>query len=82
MGRIDGDQKGEEETMSTRPQFADDFGGRIAEKLMNVDVRAPREFKREVSGQSREQGRIDWKVRCTANMKKMARHEVTPIYQQ
>lgn len=68
--------------MSTRPQFADDFGGRIAEKLMNVDVRAGHDFSREVTDYQREQGRIDWKVRCSENMKKMARHEVTPIYQQ
>ena len=62
-------------------QFADDFGGRIAEKLMHVDVRAPREFSREVTEYQREQGRIDWRDRCGANMKKMAKREVTPIYQ-
>ena len=49
---------------------------------MNVDVRAGHDFSREVADYQREQGRIDWKVRCSENMKKMARHEVTPIYQQ
>lgn len=68
--------------MSKRPQFDDDFGGRVAEKLMNVDVRAPREYSRTVSEYEREQSRIDWGVRCSENMKKMAKHEVTPIYQQ
>lgn len=68
--------------MSKRPQFDDDFGGRVAEKLMNVDVRAPREYSRTVSECEREQSRIDWRVRCSENMKKMAKHEVTPIYQQ
>ncbi len=68
--------------MSKRPQFADDFGGIVAEKLMNVDVRAPREYSRTVSEYEREQSRIDWRVRCSENMKKMAKHEVTPIYQQ
>lgn len=67
--------------MSTRPQFADDFGGQIAEKLMNVDVRAPREFSREVTPLEREQRAIDWKVRNSANMRKIAKGEVTPIYQ-
>ncbi|HIW75411.1 MULTISPECIES: hypothetical protein [Gordonibacter] len=67
--------------MSTRPQFADDFGGEIAERLMNVDVRLPHEFSREVTQAQREQGRIDWKERNSANMEKMAKGEVTPIYQ-
>lgn len=62
-------------------QFEDDFGGRIAEKLMNVDVHLKRDFSRTVSEDQREQGRIDWKDRCSANMKKIAKHEVTPIYQ-
>ncbi|RDB58487.1 hypothetical protein C1878_16290 [Gordonibacter sp. 28C] len=61
-------------------QFEDDFGGRIAEKLMHVDVRLPHEFSREVTQQQREQGRIDWKDRNSANMKKIAQGEVTPIY--
>ncbi len=67
--------------MSRRPQFADDFGGQIAEKLMNVDVRAGHDYRREVTDYQREQGRIDWRNRCGANMAKMAKHEVTPIYQ-
>ncbi|MGN0077608.1 MAG: hypothetical protein ACI36V_02365 [Coriobacteriales bacterium] len=59
----------------------DSFGYEVAERLMHVDVRAPREFSREVPAWAREQGRIDWRVRCGENMKKMARGEVTPIYQ-
>lgn len=59
----------------------DSFGYEIAERLMNVDVRAPREFSHEVPEWAREQGRVDWRVRNGENMKKMARGEVTPIYQ-
>lgn len=66
--------------MSTRPEFADDFGGRIAEKLMNVDVRQPREFSRTVSAEQRGQMRTDWRVRNARNMQKIAKGEVTPIY--
>ncbi len=62
-------------------QFADDFGGQCAAHVMNVDVRAPREFSHEVTEYQREQGRIDWRVRCSANMKKMAKHEINQIYQ-
>lgn len=61
-------------------QFEDDFGGRIAERVENVDVRLPREFSHEVTPSEREQGRIDWRVRNSENMKKIAQHEVTPIY--
>lgn len=61
--------------------FEDDFGGEIAQRLMNVDVRLPREFSREVTQEQREQGRIDWRVRNGANMEKIAKREVTPIYQ-
>ena len=61
-------------------RFEDDFGGRIAEKLMNVDVHLTRDFGRSVTEFEREQGRIDWKDRCGANMKKIAEREVTPIY--
>ena len=57
------------------------FGYDLAERLMHVDVRAPREFSREVPEWAREQGRIDWRVRNSENMKKMDRGEVTPIYQ-
>lgn len=60
--------------------FDDDFGGRSAERQMHVDVRAPREFSHDVTDLQREQGRIDWKVRCGENMTKIAKHEVTPIY--
>lgn len=63
-------------------QFEDDFGGRIAEGLLNVDVRARHEVSHEVMQPQREQGRIDWKDRCSANMEKMAKGEVTPIYRQ
>ena len=62
-------------------QFEDDFGGRIAEKLMHVDVRIAGVNNREVTQLEREQGRIDWKDRNSANMKKIAEREVTPIYQ-
>lgn len=62
-------------------QFADDFGGQAAMHVLNVDVRAPREFSHEVTEYQRQQGRIDWRDRCGANMKKMAKHEVTQIYQ-
>ncbi len=59
----------------------EEFGWDLAQRLMNVDVRAPREFSREVTQEQREQGRIDWRVRNSANMRKMAAGEVTPIYQ-
>lgn len=62
-------------------QFEDDFGGRIAEKLMHVDVRIAGVNNREVTQLEREQGRIDWKDRNSTNMKKIAEREVTPIYQ-
>ncbi|MBC2890390.1 hypothetical protein [Gordonibacter massiliensis (ex Traore et al. 2017)] len=62
-------------------QFENDFGGQVAEKLMHVDVRIAGVNKREVTQLEREQGRIDWKDRNSANMKKIAEHEVTPIYQ-
>ena len=45
-------------------RFENDFGGRIAEKLMNVDVHLTRDFSRSVTGLEREQGRIEWKDRC------------------
>ncbi|MBX9033330.1 hypothetical protein [Gordonibacter massiliensis (ex Traore et al. 2017)] len=62
-------------------QFENDFGGQVAEKLMHVDVRIAGVNKREVTQLEREQGRIDWKDRNSANMKKIAEREVTPIYQ-
>lgn len=62
-------------------EFENDFGGNIAHKLMNVDVRAKHEVTHEVTQLQREQGRIDWRDRNSANMKKIARGEVTPIYQ-
>ena len=62
-------------------QFENDFGGQVAEKLMHVDVRIAGVNKREVTQLEREQGRIDWKNRNSANMKKIAEREVTPIYQ-
>lgn len=61
-------------------QFEDDFGGRIAEKLMHVDVRIAGANAREVTQLEREQSRIDWKDRNSANMEKIAKGEVTPIY--
>ena len=62
-------------------QFENDFGGQVAEKLMHVDVRIAGVNTREVTQLEREQGRIDWKDRNSANMKKIAEREVTPIYQ-
>ncbi|MDO4290987.1 MAG: hypothetical protein Q4C41_07145 [Eggerthellaceae bacterium] len=53
----------------------------IVERLDNVDVRAPREFSRTVSEVAREQGRIDWRVRNSENMKKMKTHTINDIYQ-
>ncbi len=53
----------------------------IVERLDHVDVRAPRDFSRTVTALEREQGRIDWRVRCSQNMEKMKNHEVTNIYQ-
>ena len=54
----------------------------IVARLDNIDVRAPREFSHTVPEWAKENGRIDWRVRNTENMKKMAAGEVTPIYQQ
>lgn len=53
----------------------------IVERLDHVDVRAPRDFSRTVTAQQREQGRIDWRVRCSENMRKMKSHVVNDIYQ-
>lgn len=61
-------------------QFEDDFGGKIAEKLMHVDVRIPHEYSHNVTQLEREQSRIDWKDRCSTNMERMTKHEATPIY--
>ncbi len=58
----------------------EEFGWDLAQRLMNVDVRAPREFSREVTQEQREQGRIDWRVRNSENMKKMKTHTVNDIY--
>lgn len=54
----------------------------IVERLDNIDVRAPREFSRTVAQWQKEQGRTDWRVRCSENMKKMKTNTVNPIYQQ
>ena len=51
----------------------------IVARLDNIDVRAPREFSHTVPEWAKENGRIDWRVRNTENMKKMAAGEVTPI---
>ena len=53
----------------------------IVERLDHVDVRAPRDFSREVSPLEREQGRIDWRGRCSASMEKMRGHEVNDLYE-
>ncbi len=49
------------------------------DRVMNVDVRAPREFSHVCTQIEREQGRIDWRVRCSENMKHMKKHEFTPV---
>ncbi len=54
----------------------------IVKRLDNIDVRAPREFSHTVTELEREQGRIDWRVRCSENMRKMKKNIVNPIYQQ
>lgn len=54
----------------------------IVERLDHVDVRAPRKFSHEVTPLEREQGRIDWRVRCSENMRKMKKNIVNPIYQK
>lgn len=54
----------------------------IVERLDHVDVRAPREFSHTVTKLEKEQGRIDWRVRCSDNMRKMKNHEVNDIYQK
>ena len=54
----------------------------IVARLDNIDVRAPREFSHTAPEWAKENGRIDWRVRNTENMKKMAAGEVTPIYQK
>ncbi len=54
----------------------------IVERLANIDVRAPREFSHTVPEWAKENGRIDWRVRNSENMKKMKEGVVTPIYQQ
>ena len=54
----------------------------IVARLDNIDVRAPREFSHTVPEWAKDNGRIDWRVRNSENMKKMAAGEVTPIYQK
>ena len=54
----------------------------IVERLDHVDVRAPREFSHTVTQGEREQGRIDWRVRCSENMENMKKHIVNDIYQK
>lgn len=53
----------------------------IVERLDHVDVRAPRDYSHAVTPLQREQGRIDWRVRCSENMQKMKTHTVNDIYQ-
>jgi hypothetical protein len=53
----------------------------IVERLDHVDVRAPREFEHFVTPEERKQGRIDWRVRNSENMKKMKTHTINDIYQ-
>lgn len=54
----------------------------IVERLDHVDVRAPREFSHTVTELEREQGRIDWRVRNSENMRKMKTHTINDIYQK
>lgn len=53
----------------------------IVERLANIDVRAEREFSREVPEWAKENGRIDWRVRNSENMKKMKTHTINDIYE-
>lgn len=53
----------------------------IVERLDNIDVRAPREFSHTVPEWAKENGRIDWRVRNSENMKKMKTHTINDIYQ-
>lgn len=64
--------------MTQQPE--DDLGGRIAEKLMHVDVRIAGANNHETTQQEIEQRRIDWEDQNSANMKKMTNGEITPIY--
>ena len=53
----------------------------IVARLDNIDVRAPREFSHTVPEWAKENGRIDWRVRNSENMKKMKTHTINDIYQ-
>ena len=54
----------------------------IVERLANIDVRAPREFSHTVPEWAKENGRIDWRVRNSENIKKIKAGVVTPIYEK
>ncbi len=54
----------------------------IVERLDHVDVRAPREFSHTVTPLERKEGRIDWRVRNSENMRKMKNHQINDIYQK
>ena len=58
------------------------MGMDIVERLDHIDVRAPREFSHTVPEWAKEQGRIDWRVRNSENMKKMKNHEFNQIYEK
>ena len=53
----------------------------IVERLANIDVRATREFSKTVPQWAKDNGRIDWRVRNSDNMKKMKTHTINDIYQ-
>ena len=53
----------------------------IVERLANIDVRAEREFSHTVPEYAKENGRVDWRVRNSENMKKMKTHTINDIYQ-
>lgn len=54
----------------------------IVERLDNIDVRAPREFSHTVPEWAKENGRTDWRVRNSENMKKMKTHTINDIYEK
>ena len=54
----------------------------IVARLDNIDVRAPREFSHTVPEWAKENGRIDWRVRNSENMKKMKTHTINDIYEK
>ena len=52
------------------------------ERVMNVDVRAPREFSHTCTELEREQGRISWSERCTKSMALMREGKFNQLYEK